>query len=101
MDRHDGPYVDQAQEAPSVEEVRARLILDLSRALHMQPSALDIREPIFSYGLDSLAAVTLIASLEEWLDIRLPATLPWDFPTVAALSEHLAALAREARHSPT
>jgi len=40
--------------------------------------------------LDSVAAVGLAGELEDWLDVELPATILWDYPTIAALAEYLA-----------
>jgi acyl transferase domain-containing protein len=40
-------------------------------------------------GMDSLAAIELRTRLEQSLDCRLPTTLAFDYPSVAALSAHL------------
>ena len=41
-------------------------------------------------GLDSLGSLELRNRLEHALDLKLPATLVWQFPTVEALAPHLA-----------
>jgi acyl carrier protein len=48
--------------------------------------------PLNESGLDSLMALELRKSLGSGLDLRLPATLLFNFPTVNALTEHLAGL---------
>jgi acyl carrier protein len=48
--------------------------------------------PLNESGLDSLMALELRKSLGNGLDLRLPATLLFNFPTVNALTEHLAGL---------
>ncbi|HEY2873547.1 MAG TPA: KR domain-containing protein, partial [Reyranella sp.] len=48
--------------------------------------------PLNEAGLDSLMALELRKSLGSGLDLRLPATLLFNFPTVNALTEHLAGL---------
>ena len=48
-------------------------------------------EPLMAAGLDSLGAVELHSSLEQKLGLQLPSTLVFDYPTVAALTEFLAA----------
>src|SRR5262245_8445638 len=50
----------------------------------------DVREPFASYGLSSIAAVSLTADLEDWLQIRLDPTLAWDYPTIDSLARYLA-----------
>ena len=46
-------------------------------------------EPLMAAGLDSLGAVELQSSLERQLGLKLPSTLVFDYPTVAALTEFL------------
>jgi acyl carrier protein len=48
--------------------------------------------PLNEAGLDSLMALELRKSLGTGLDLRLPATLLFNFPTINALTEHLAGL---------
>ena len=48
--------------------------------------------PLNEAGLDSLMALELRKSLGSGLDLRLPATLLFNFPTINALTEHLAGL---------
>jgi len=46
-------------------------------------------KPFADFGLDSVAALELAECLEKWLGRPVPATVFWDFPTIAALSAHL------------
>ena len=48
--------------------------------------------PLMSAGLDSLGAVELRTSLEGCLGVELPPTLVFDYPTVHALTRHLASI---------
>lgn len=41
-------------------------------------------------GLDSLGQLEMVEALSAWSGCRLDDTAPWDFPTVAALSAHVA-----------
>jgi acyl carrier protein len=52
-------------------------------------AALDDQTPLGELGLDSLLAVDLGTVLGRALDVHLPATLLFDYPTVDALSAHL------------
>ncbi len=65
-----------------VKQIAANLSLDVNK--------LDVNQPLTRYGLDSIDAVTLVGELEDWLDEELPATLFWDYPSIAAASEYLA-----------
>lgn len=46
--------------------------------------------PLMEAGLDSLGAVELRSSLAISFDTELPATLAYDYPTAAALSDFIA-----------
>ena len=53
--------------------------------------AIDFDTELVSYGLDSAAAVELVAELEVDLGHQLDPRLLWDFPTIRALATELAA----------
>ena len=63
----------------------------LSRTLELPPARIDPQRELDELGLDSVAAVMLIAELEEWLGLELPSGLLFDYPTIAGLAKHLAA----------
>lgn len=71
--------------------IQAWLINKVSVALSLSPDQIDPRETFSSFGLDSRTAVSLSGDLERWLGRRLPPTLVWDYPTIDAIAEHLAA----------
>ena len=60
--------------------------------LRLSPSRIDPQQPLGSMGLDSLMGLEIRNRLEASLGLRLPATLVWRHPTVAALVAHLAEL---------
>ena len=49
-------------------------------------------EPLMAAGLDSLGAVELRNSLESKLGVTLSSTLIFDYPTAAAVADHIASL---------
>ena len=71
-------------------EVLAWLTLKFANWLEVPAEDLDSRQPISSYGLDSISAVTLSVQLEEELDIELDTAVLWERPTLESLAEHLA-----------
>ncbi|MFH7029831.1 MAG: acyl carrier protein [Heteroscytonema crispum UTEX LB 1556] len=73
----------------SAEDIQAWLISKLSQELELDPDEIDIQEPFARYGLNSMTAVSLSGDLESWLNIKLPATLAWDYPTIELLAENL------------
>jgi acyl carrier protein len=72
------------------EHVREQTVKVLGLA---RPEDVDINEPLRQLGLDSLMAVELRNLLGKSVERSLPATLTFDHPTVAALVDHLAAVA--------
>src|SRR5579885_2206717 len=77
-------------QAWSREAIQDWLIAHISAELSLEPTALDIHEPLASYGMDSVAAVGLSGDLEDWLGRELAPTLFYDYPTIVALAGHLA-----------
>ncbi|MEV0570819.1 type I polyketide synthase, partial [Dactylosporangium sp. NPDC050588] len=50
---------------------------------------IDARQAFRDMGFDSLTAVDLRNRLATWTDVRLPATLVFDYPSPAVLADHL------------
>lgn len=65
------------------------LVTNIAQRLDVSPSEIDIREPLASYGLDSVQAVRLSTQLEDWLGRKLSPTLAYDYPTIEALANYL------------
>lgn len=54
-------------------------------------TTVDPEQPLMEAGLDSLGAVDLRNALMARYNLELPATATFDFPTVAAMAQHIAA----------
>nr|WP_233261551.1 type I polyketide synthase [Vitiosangium sp. GDMCC 1.1324] len=76
----------------------------VSQVLRIPEGKIDVAAPLSSLGMDSLMGLELRNRIEAALGIRAPASLLWTYPTVVALSGHLARGVREeppAKSSPT
>lgn len=71
-------------------EISAWLCSELVARLALPPNSIDRNERFSRYGLDSLRAAALVHDLSHWLGRPVSSTAPWDHPTVASLSGHLA-----------
>ena len=80
----------------TVEAFQAWLVSHLAELLKIAPQEIDIRAPFDRYGLDSAEAVLLTGDLEDWLGRQLSPSLLYDYLTIEALAQHLAADARVA-----
>ncbi|MDA0265730.1 MAG: acyl carrier protein [Cyanobacteria bacterium] len=76
---------------PTAVAIEAWLIAQLAACLNTPAEDIDPEVPFDSYGLDSAEAVGLSGELEDWLQRKVSPTLLYDYPTVAALAEHLGA----------
>jgi acyl carrier protein len=76
---------------PNAEAIQAFIVSKLAEALKIDPTEVDIRVPFTSYGLDSIVAFSIIGDLAAWLQCDLESTLLWEFPTIEALAQFLAA----------
>ncbi|KEO82565.1 acyl carrier protein [Tumebacillus flagellatus] len=77
------------------EAIQEWIIDQICELTDLEASEIHPEEPFASYGLDSMSTVTLVGDLEEWLGLRLAATLLWDYPTIDALSVYLAELSAD------
>ncbi len=73
-----------------LEEIQTHLKTSLAQYLSIAPEAIDPEQAFSDLGFDSLQAVRFSGELEDWLKIKLPPTLLWEFPNVNELAEKLA-----------
>jgi myxalamid-type polyketide synthase MxaE and MxaD len=63
----------------------------VGQVLRLDPARIDTQTALATLGFDSLMGLELRNRLEAGLSITLPATLIWNYPTIAVLVPHLAA----------
>ncbi|MBD2364814.1 AMP-binding protein [Anabaena minutissima FACHB-250] len=82
------------QTALNSEKIQNWLVTHLALSLKLPPDEIDTQESFAHYGLDSSVAVSMTSDLGEWLGWELDPTLFWEFPSIAALAQHLDAECR-------
>jgi phthiocerol/phenolphthiocerol synthesis type-I polyketide synthase C len=67
-------------------ELQQWLSQEIASRLNLVPEAIDPGQPMAAYGLRSIDMVGLVGDLELKIGRSLPATLPWEYPTIEALA---------------
>jgi len=75
----------------SATEISTWLVTKLAEILELDPNSIDPYLDLTDYGLSSIETVNLSGDLENFLARRLSPTLLWDYPTIDALAQYLAA----------
>jgi acyl carrier protein len=75
---------------PSAEEIQDWIVARVGSVTGVEPQAINVREPLLRYGLDSVAVVALASELEAWLGYRFRANPLDEHPTIADLAQFLA-----------
>jgi len=70
-------------------ELERWLVEKISLELHLPSHQIDVNQPFTRYGLDSAKAVLLAGDLQQLLGVSLPATLVYNYPTIAELAKYL------------
>ena len=84
---------ERAEQYPSLStpsEIAVWMVGNMASQLNISPYDIDHHAPFVDYGLDSVQAVTIAGEIENALGRSFSPTLLWDYPTIAALSAHLA-----------
>jgi acyl carrier protein len=81
----------KTQEQKSAESIQDWLIEQVAQRLSLDPDEIDIQAAFESFGMESADALVLLNQLEQWLGRSVPPVLIWNYPTIAQLSERLAA----------
>ena len=71
------------------EEISAWLVSWAANELEIAKGEIETARSLLEYSLSSVTATILVGDLEDWLDLRLPPTLVWDYPSIDAMTDHL------------
>lgn len=70
-------------------EIQQWLTEYLAFLLDQKPDAVNVQLTFEGHGIDSAAAVSLVADLEDWLGMELDPTIVYDYPNVPELARFL------------
>lgn len=65
------------------------LVKKLTAINTLKESEISLNKPVANYGLDSLHALAIAGELEEMLDIELPTTMVWQYPTIEKITQFI------------
>lgn len=74
----------------SVQEIQDWLVGRISSLTGLAPDAIDVDEPYYRHGLDSVTMVLIFTDLETWLGCRFHENPLPEHPTIASLAHFLA-----------
>lgn len=77
------------------QEIAQWLVAWIAKELKMPASDIDPARSLLEYSMSSLTATILVGDLEDWLDLRLAPSLVWDYPSIDAMTDHLAGLSMD------
>lgn len=76
----------------SQSEIAQWLVSLLSQILEKNPTDIEQNVRFDRYGIDSVAALSIVDELGKFLKKDLDATMVYDYPTIDTLSEYVAQL---------
>jgi acyl carrier protein len=71
------------------QEIAGWLIAWIARELQLPADDIDAGRSLLEYSMSSLIATILVGDLEDWLHIKLPPSLVWDYPSIDAITDYL------------
>jgi len=74
---------------PSAQEIQDWLVNRISNLTGLAPEAIDVNEPYYRHGLDSVTMVLILTDLETWLGRRFRENPLPEYPTIASLAHFL------------
>jgi acyl carrier protein len=75
---------------PTEAEIRQWCTTSLAKVLKVPTERIDPQATFARLGVDSAAAVFFVLDIEEWLDLELPASIAFEYRSIAELAGYLA-----------
>lgn len=72
-------------------DIQTWLVDRVAKELGVKPGDLDVQAPFDSYGLDSMLAISIASAGQKFLGVEVSPLLLVHYPTIASLSQYLAA----------
>lgn len=94
------PVGDEGEVGEHEAKLRDQLVVLLADALTMDPTRVDLDQPLLYFGLDSIQAVQIAAALEQSVGVELPPTLLFEHGNIRALARAIAGLEPGTRAQP-
>jgi acyl carrier protein len=73
----------------TAESIQDWLVGQVSEQLGLNPGDINVREPLDSYGLESMQVMLIASKAERLLGIKISLILLLHYPTIAALSQRI------------
>ncbi|MGK7957479.1 MAG: acyl carrier protein [Crocosphaera sp.] len=77
--------------SPSASEIQLWLVNYLTDLLEVDSSKIDTTAPFTAFGLNSLTTAGMASDLAKWLGKEISPDSAYEYPTIEALANHLAA----------
>ncbi len=78
------------QNTPTETEIQVWLTSYVATILEISPDEVVIEDTMASHGLDSSAAIGLIADLSTWLNRMVDPEVAYSYPTIESMARYLA-----------
>jgi acyl carrier protein len=84
---------------PTADEIQSWIVARVSDLTELPPGEVDVRAPLTSHGVDSVALIALASDLEKWLGYRFRENPLEAHPTIESLSRFLAERVAKENHT--
>ncbi|MBW4673376.1 MAG: 6-deoxyerythronolide-B synthase [Desmonostoc geniculatum HA4340-LM1] len=85
------PSIQQLQrQSLTVTDIQNWLVSQIAKEMGVKPDDIEIQAAFDSYGLDSMLAISIANAGQKYLGIQVSPLMLVHYPTIAALSQHLA-----------
>jgi acyl carrier protein len=83
------------------QEIADWLIDWIAKELKMSADEIEPARSLLDYSMSSLTATILVGDLEDSLELRLPPSLVWDYPSIDAMTDFLVEQVARKAATPT